>query len=137
MGRKCICLDISRVHAYCRRAQQYFWKASSHAKLHRFLHRRRCSCGIRTFHKFFDCSTRCARRPTFVPPTDCSKLDVSAVQGTGGGGIIALTEIIIADLVPLRERGKYSGIIAAVRFWRMVLGPWLLTILSRCGRWHR
>ena len=33
-----------------------------------------------------------------------------AVQGFGGGGCIAITEIIYADLVPLPERGKYQGI---------------------------
>ena len=34
----------------------------------------------------------------------------SAIQGFGGGGCIAITEIIYADLVPLPERGKYQGI---------------------------
>lgn len=33
-----------------------------------------------------------------------------AVQGMGGGGILALTNLVLADLVPLRERGKYSAI---------------------------
>ncbi|MDI1492370.1 MAG: hypothetical protein OHK93_003584 [Ramalina farinacea] len=31
------------------------------------------------------------------------------IQGIGGGGIISLTEILITDLVPLRERGKWFG----------------------------
>lgn len=39
---------------------------------------------------------------------------VAAVQGIGGGGIIALTEIIVADLVPLRERGNFGGLIGIV-----------------------
>ena len=34
-----------------------------------------------------------------------------AVAGMGGGGIIALCNIILADLVPLRERGKYNGLL--------------------------
>lgn len=31
------------------------------------------------------------------------------LQGIGAGGIIALTEIIITDMVPLKERGKWFG----------------------------
>lgn len=38
----------------------------------------------------------------------------AAIQGAGGGSIISMTEIIVADLVPLRERGKFAGIIGAV-----------------------
>ena len=37
------------------------------------------------------------------------------VQGIGGAGIIALSQIIFADLVPLRQRPKY---------FTMVLGAW-------------
>jgi MFS family permease len=32
-----------------------------------------------------------------------------SLQGIGAGGIISLTEIIITDMVPLRERGKWFG----------------------------
>lgn len=35
-----------------------------------------------------------------------------AVQGLGGGGITALVQIILADLVTLRERGTFNGIMA-------------------------
>ena len=37
------------------------------------------------------------------------------MQGVGGGGLFALSEIVVADIVTLRERGKYSGLISAVR----------------------
>jgi len=33
-----------------------------------------------------------------------------AVQGLGAGGIISSVHIIISDLVTLRERGTYSGL---------------------------
>jgi MFS family permease len=36
-----------------------------------------------------------------------------AIQGMGSGGILSMTEIITADMVPLRERGLYVGIIGA------------------------
>lgn len=32
------------------------------------------------------------------------------VQGVGGGGIIVLTNVIISDIVPLRQRPKYLSI---------------------------
>ncbi len=35
------------------------------------------------------------------------------IQGIGGGGIMTLTEIIVTDLVPLRLRGKWFGLISA------------------------
>lgn len=34
-----------------------------------------------------------------------------AIQGLGGGGLIALANIILADLVPLQERGLFNGLI--------------------------
>ena len=33
-----------------------------------------------------------------------------ALQGAGGGGIFALTQIILSDMVTLEERGKYNGL---------------------------
>jgi MFS family permease len=34
---------------------------------------------------------------------------VRTVQGLGGGGILSSTDIILSDIVPLRERGAYYG----------------------------
>ena len=34
----------------------------------------------------------------------------TAIQGVGGGGIQAMSSIVTADLVPLRERGLFTGI---------------------------
>ncbi|WP_111719342.1 MDR family MFS transporter [Homoserinimonas sp. OAct 916] len=47
------------------------------------------------------------------------------VQGLGGGGLIILSQAIIADVVPARERGKYMGIIGAVFAVSSVAGPLL------------
>lgn len=46
-----------------------------------------------------------------------------SIQGVGGGGLIALTEIIVTDIVPLRLRGQYFGIISAMWSLGSVLGP--------------
>jgi len=44
-------------------------------------------------------------------------------QGIGGGGILAMTNIIISDIVPLRKRGVYMGLIGAVFAFSSVVGP--------------
>ncbi|KAI9839501.1 MAG: COP9 signalosome complex subunit 1 [Sarea resinae] len=46
-----------------------------------------------------------------------------AIQGIGGGGITTLSEIVVCDLVSLRERGQYAGIIGAVWAVGSVVGP--------------
>ncbi|KIX01272.1 uncharacterized protein Z518_08997 [Rhinocladiella mackenziei CBS 650.93] len=46
-----------------------------------------------------------------------------SIQGIGGGGIIVMTEIVITDLVPLRWRGQWAGIIAGMWSIGSVSGP--------------
>ncbi|KAK9458084.1 hypothetical protein V1511DRAFT_508176 [Dipodascopsis uninucleata] len=45
------------------------------------------------------------------------------VQGFGGDGIIALSEVLIADLVRLRERGKYFGLSSIAWVIGTIVGP--------------
>ena len=45
------------------------------------------------------------------------------VQGAGGSGIIALTNVLITDLVPLRHRGNWVGVLGAVWALGSVSGP--------------
>lgn len=47
------------------------------------------------------------------------------VQGLGGGGLMILSQAIIADIVPARERGKYMGIMGGVFALSSVAGPLL------------
>ncbi|MFI6816628.1 MDR family MFS transporter [Nonomuraea sp. NPDC050328] len=46
-----------------------------------------------------------------------------AVQGLGVGGLGALAQVILADIVPPRERGRYSGYMGAVFGISTVAGP--------------
>ncbi|HVV11043.1 MAG TPA: MDR family MFS transporter [Amycolatopsis sp.] len=48
-----------------------------------------------------------------------------AVQGLGGGGLMVTSSAVIADVVPLRERGKYQGAIGAMFGVATVVGPLL------------
>ncbi|KAF7365715.1 MFS domain-containing protein [Mycena venus] len=57
-----------------------------------------------------------------------------AIQGIGGGGILTLTEIITADLVPLAERGLYQGLIALVWALASFSGPPIGGGLSQGGK---
>lgn len=45
------------------------------------------------------------------------------IQGAGGGGLFAMTFIVIADLFTPAERGKYQGYVGAVFGIASVLGP--------------
>jgi EmrB/QacA subfamily drug resistance transporter len=66
-----------------------------------------------------------------------------ALQGVGAGGLMALTFVIIGDIVSPRERGKYQGYFGAVWGLSSVAGPLLggffsdhATILGVTGwRW--
>ncbi|MFL6155831.1 MAG: MDR family MFS transporter [Marmoricola sp.] len=46
-----------------------------------------------------------------------------AFQGLGVGGLTALVQVVIASMVPPRERGRYSGYIGAVFAVATVSGP--------------
>jgi MFS family permease len=46
-----------------------------------------------------------------------------AVQGLGAGGLQALAQVVIAALIPPRERGRYSGYLGAVLATATVSGP--------------
>ena len=48
-----------------------------------------------------------------------------AIQGLGGGGLMILSQAIIADIVPAKDRGKYMGPLGAVFGLSAVAGPLL------------
>ena len=60
-----------------------------------------------------------------------------AIQGIGSGGIYIIIDVIVSDLVPLRERGNYMAVILVVYTVGMALGPWVggAIIATTTWRW--
>ncbi|KAJ1567188.1 hypothetical protein HK405_006833 [Cladochytrium tenue] len=59
-----------------------------------------------------------------------------ALAGVGGGGILALVVIIVSDIVSLRYRGQFQGIVGAAMGLAAVLGPIIGGTLSDGGLWR-
>ncbi|KAH7412748.1 major facilitator superfamily domain-containing protein [Cadophora sp. MPI-SDFR-AT-0126] len=58
------------------------------------------------------------------------------IQGIGGGGVNVLIELIICDLVPLRERGKFLGIVLSTFTVGASVGPFLGGIIVENTTWR-
>lgn len=58
------------------------------------------------------------------------------VQGLGGGGLMILSQAIIADIVPARERGKYMGPMGALFGISAVVGPLLGGLFTDHADWR-
>jgi EmrB/QacA subfamily drug resistance transporter len=59
-----------------------------------------------------------------------------ALQGLGGGGLMALTTAVVADMVPPRQRGRYVGYIGGVLALATVAGPLLGGFLDDHLSWR-
>lgn len=59
-----------------------------------------------------------------------------ALQGLGGGGISLLVELIVCDLVPLRDRSKFLGIILGSITVGTAVGPFIGGIIVQGTSWR-
>ncbi|MCR2783825.1 MULTISPECIES: MDR family MFS transporter [unclassified Microbacterium] len=59
-----------------------------------------------------------------------------ALQGIGAGGLAALSQVLMADIISPRERGKYMGLFGAVMAVATVGGPLLGGLITDAWGWR-
>src|SRR6188768_1139213 len=59
-----------------------------------------------------------------------------AVQGIGAGGLAALSQVIMADIISPRERGRYMGLFGAVMAVATIGGPLLGGVITDAWGWR-
>lgn len=79
---------------------------------------------------FIGGSTLCALAPDMLP-----LIVARAIQGIGGGGLITLSQTIVADVVSPRERGRYQAYFSGVWAASALLGPVLGGVLAEHAGW--
>jgi EmrB/QacA subfamily drug resistance transporter len=58
------------------------------------------------------------------------------VQGLGGGGLMSLSQALIGEVVPPRQRGKYQGYLATIAVVAAAIGPVAGAFLADAFGWR-
>ncbi|KAF8520350.1 MFS general substrate transporter [Hysterangium stoloniferum] len=59
-----------------------------------------------------------------------------AISGIGGGGITTMAQVVMSDVVSLRDRGKYQGIIGGFLTCGYAVGPLIGGVLAEKVSWR-
>ncbi|RAH81955.1 MFS general substrate transporter [Aspergillus japonicus CBS 114.51] len=59
-----------------------------------------------------------------------------AIAGIGGGGIVTVVSIVVSDVVSLKDRGKYQGIIGVVVAAGTAMGPVIGGVFTEKTSWR-
>ncbi|MDL9981347.1 MDR family MFS transporter [Microbacterium sp. ASV49] len=59
-----------------------------------------------------------------------------ALQGIGAGGLAALSQVLMADIISPRERGRYMGLFGAVMALATIGGPLLGGVITDAWGWR-
>ncbi|KAI3333495.1 major facilitator superfamily domain-containing protein [Ustulina deusta] len=73
--------------------------------------------------------------PTTLLGNATALISGRSIQGAGAGGIYVLIDIVCCDLIPLRDRGKYLGVINAWAAVGAAIGPVLGGSFARSNWW--
>jgi len=79
---------------------------------------------------FLVASVLCALAPSLW-----ALIAARALQGLGGGGLIALAQTVMGDLVPPKQRAQYAAQISAVWATASVLGPLVGGVFAQHLHW--
>ena len=71
-----------------------------------------------------------------LAPTIWWLIAARVVQGLGGGGLAALSQVIMADIISPRERGRYMGLFGAVMAVATVGGPLAGGVITDLWGWR-
>ena len=80
---------------------------------------------------FVIASVLCALAPSMI-----ALILARAVQGVGGGGLRSISQIVIADIVPPRTRGRYQGYMSTAFLLSTTLGPVLGGFFAEHVTWQ-
>ncbi|KAF9440258.1 MFS general substrate transporter, partial [Macrolepiota fuliginosa MF-IS2] len=58
------------------------------------------------------------------------------IAGSGGGAILSLAQIIVTDIITLRDRGKYQGIMGGFAAMGYTIGPMIGGALAQKASWR-
>ncbi|MFC4651794.1 MDR family MFS transporter [Lactococcus nasutitermitis] len=71
-----------------------------------------------------------------LAPTMLFLIVMRAFQGIGGGGLTALVQATVGDLVPARERGAYQALLGIVPSLAVIAGPFLGGFIAQTVSWR-